>query len=463
MRPIEKQSNLRPHRTRYNPMNKLKKRLSAIERDLARIGIPEYDVFAFKGNSPDVFSEVEREIGRKLPRSLVDFYKNTNGFIIEWSGGETPGLEGKVEIQMIQNLFSREVDTVFSSEDQQTGYFYSNQLSPDEKVKLKDFYVLDILYPGNFTLLKLDPEMEEPELYLFTYRKKLTRLNLSFPQYVNLCLETRGLCLWQQYATEGMHFSDDLGFDDDFFDHMDRFFPGADLSLLSKKLKPGLPSIAKMRETDYGRLFEERVQRFEQRTGANIQRFETYPGARTSALIKAQESIQRKLPDSFIEFFASTNGLDLDWNFEQYTGRIHIPPIEMVFGGPHGKNKIEWNEEADFKGSLWFDDTEGQEFIKELRLLESPYEKSLFIGIKVSESGEPELYKVEARSETKKLEIPLSKYFNYLLEFLGAYYWFGLTTGERKISIRTQSTEYLLEDGLKDLFPDVEIEKFIIE
>lgn len=159
-------------------------------------------------------------------------------------------------------------------------------------------------------------------------------------------------------------------------------------------------------------------------------------------------------------FYACTNGLKLEWEWQNQTlGSINILSLEKIMGGEGAARKIDWNDPDDHKDYLWFEDFENKDikFLKKLR----PFDRFNGFGDEeaaIKLKGEnTEIYYLWPRYEDRKLPLSFEEYLDYLLTFMGLLAWQRFVTEGGDIIIRQKP----IKEYLKELFPEIAWERHV--
>lgn len=385
--------------------------------------------------SKSQINKIEKEIGRKLPPGMLDFYSQMNGLYMSWRY-RVPGepyriITGKSEIRSIDKVFTNLIE-VFDNGDWKDDVFWSRYSKKEEIELFNNFMVLDELDNGNYIIFKINND-QEPDLYLYSHCNRYYPLDISFSEYVDLLFKTCGMYLWQEYVTRPATFEKNREIPDNFHDNMKLLFPETDLSrfgVSDKLLTKSNYNIffQKKEKIDYKALFLEKVEELNKNKKLIEINFE--PGKQDTTIgtfRKVKEATGRELPVSMYEFYTSINGFDLEWelegkNDEIIRGQIHMQPLEDVFGGYNGKYRKDWDDEV-FKNILWMEDYEKEDitFMKPFKIIDTYEGESRDVVIRFIKK-EPELF-LRDKWEYQPLSISFSEYVNLLLETLGLEYW----------------------------------------
>lgn len=157
------------------------------------------------------------------------------------------------------------------------------------------------------------------------------------------------------------------------------------------------------------------------------------------SLKKAEESLGFPLPDSFVDFYTQTNGMQFHyWNRSRTLNvSSKILELEHVFGGwARRKNGLfgqcpntDWTTDV-FSGIMWFDHYEtmmtrsAYKRIQEIKMLESVEGLSAWIAIHFEPKQKHQLYLVY-QHELVSLQLSFEEYIRGTLEVGALTHWWA--------------------------------------
>ena len=397
--------------------------------------------------------KVEKNKRIKIPRVLLDFFSRCDGFTLDWKAiidnktvtGHSSILGGNLFFEKKVNAF--EQGGVYAK-------FWSQCTLTSRQKELEKFFILDDIGYANYVLFELDENTDQPHLFLYLHFDRIYELTLSFEEYILKTIEYGGIYLWQRYFCKGYEISP-FELEDNCAEYMKILFPETDSfpSLLSFNL----PKISGNK--DYRSLFSQIIDEFAKRRKVKKEELSLNFGAPIGALVKAQETLQKKLPEDFVCFFSELNGLTFEWSKDSHHGCININPIEVILGGSDGALKKEWYQSMDFFGTVWHDEeSDKAEQYKKLRPLEIWFGTNAYSALDF-ESENLDIFLHDEDGEFYKMPISFPSYIEALLLFLGLDNWpILLISGTSSLS-----GNVLIQDIVNEIFPEVNINNKIDE
>lgn len=327
---------------------------------------------------------------------------------------------------------------------------------------------MDFIGHDTYTLLKFVEGKDEPELYLNTYPHHLYPLSIGFSEYIELTIAFRGLHLWQSYFIKPEAGPLHPPVPDRFFRNVKLLFPDVDLSRFPevKQEEPDYSFAILAAQKNYAGRLNHMVDELQTRLeGVGKVTFESNPGVSLMGIRKAMAVIGQDLPDSFLAFYRSMNGFELEWKLDgdEYTyARFQMPPLQDVFGGLRGEYNRDWNSRF-LEGIIDFDilSEKEVEFCKRLRLIYSAEYNDTFIHLDRldGKSSEPQLY-VSDEGFFIPLTINFEEFLELLMETRGLEYWQRFLTKEENYSDREFATIPPLHSRMEKIFPKANLSRF---
>ncbi|MFE7618158.1 hypothetical protein [Streptomyces sp. NPDC057496] len=138
----------------------------------------------------DVLDAALRSAGGRLPAGAAEFYEELNGFTLQWTytapgGAEGTGDEGSVHLLPLEEVFS----------DWRGAIWFDGFEGGDRFRAVKPF---DLYLPEACAAFLQEPGEPVQDTVHFHYvGESLSRLPLSFPDYLTQALNTAGYLGWQ--------------------------------------------------------------------------------------------------------------------------------------------------------------------------------------------------------------------------------------------------------------------------
>lgn len=315
-------------------------KLKSLEGDLVRAGVKHAQVVSNPPLSAKQLDALQKKHKQSLPDEVRAFYLATNGQTISWS---TPdgGAIGRSSILNVQAFLASS-----GSGGRAQVPYYSKVVGDAAKRELDRYWVFESMYADSFILLPTSAKSGEVPVFLLQYPDKLTRLDLSFPAYVEGIIENKAILNWQEPHKEK---------DQD---------PELIASFRSAvaRIGAGEPAGSSRAAAPAGhrRRVDDLVKKIKSTKGLSLVEVVTYPAPPLNALKKIEATFGRKLPASMIDFYSQVNGLKLIWRTKPgvtpaAAGLIDMPPLEQAFGGEHHASMVDWDETVTY-GTLWDDE-----------------------------------------------------------------------------------------------------------
>jgi hypothetical protein len=436
----------------------MKKELKEREKDLKAI----FEKFQSDGvsfilpDSANAMKKVEKKLNLKFDAVLSSFYLLCDGFSLNWKGvSDNFCINGNTYIRPISILDSLDVGSYelsFSEVD--------NHENIDTS-KLLIFNRIDTL--GNYVLLQI--EQNTTILYLYTYDKKINKLNLTIEEYLKKIVIYFGIELWQQFYIENSSsISNFYIFDNRYAMLLER--------LLNHESEVYQTIVNPLEDLKKNHSFSNTITiDFRDQIGKNIDYLKTQKGFKLKTLnvefntsvntiMKAQESIKQRLPPSVINFYLQLNGMRLEWNISDKSyGQINLLPLEEVFGGTEWFANNDWTKINDYRNIKICTGEEDTAYIaiaSKVRPIELFFGSSGFVGFIVNENQDFDLYYSGSRGEITKLPISFEKYLQLSIRLMGIDGWQEHYSDRKDASI----TKDNLSDKIAAVFPDFKMEAF---
>ena len=180
-------------------------------------------------NPPATDKEIqlaEKYLKRKIPKDILDFYKEANGLQLSWELREryqdkfdSDTIEGHILILPIQEVFKDWKDII---------YF---DFEGGETFKL--LHPIDFFVAEACAALYLD-DSDNPGVYYHYCGEEMYSLNMTFKEYLNALLKTRGFWYWQTAVVAELTGEEDIEEPEDFRNTMPLLFPDFKLSEILK-------------------------------------------------------------------------------------------------------------------------------------------------------------------------------------------------------------------------------------
>lgn len=406
-----------------------------------------FSVRPMKDSKP--IKKLEKRMGMKLPPEVIELYSSSKSFRIGW--------EGLFEDYKIRGHCTLRIFSILDSLDLGHDQFLDLSGIEDSTVNTEKLFILDSIdHLGNYVLIHLGEDT--PQLFLFTHGSQFHRLNLSVTEYIEKLIMYLGMSYWQQFYLEkpGL-ISEFYLFDPRYLKALEALLPAEEYSFVSEKFQDlPAPQILELPEESIVETLTQRVKSLKENYKVRGGKVKPQKNVDASTLIKASETLGRALPPGFVQLYAQTNGLELEWSKGTAGGSIILPPLEEMFASEHHWRFRDWSDPEIFKDILWFGEEDDLEIFKQLKPLEQFNGSSDFVGFLVNENGDIELYYSYGRNDILKLPIGLDKYLELSFRLLGFYGW--QTYYLRNLDTIDAGTEIVEE--IQQFFPDFREEEF---
>jgi hypothetical protein len=307
----------------------IKQRLDALKRELRAAGIRDARVTPFPALPARTRESLARKHDVRLPDAIGAYYAQANGQHVSWSRPESD-LEGWSTISDLASFLAGRVSGYVNGESRTDAPFYSKRLDPARQRELDGYFVLDRAYADTFVVLPRPVEGEAPVLFLFEYPDQLSRLALSFDEYLDALFESRAQLDWQRTHVEG----------------------GGPAPTAATTTSPDAGA--------YRERLDDLAKRIRENRRLELVRLDRYPPAPPPAFRKIAATFGNALPAAMVDFYSTLNGFRLLWRTRPdvapvASGVIDIPPLERAFGGEHHRLTVDWDDHVT-RGELWTDE-----------------------------------------------------------------------------------------------------------
>lgn len=176
---------------------------------------------------PDFTIEtIEHGLGTRVPDRIKSFYRVTDGLEFGWSyaadGQTRPG--GGAHLFGFATVFDNWLDSLWSVDQED---FSESEL--DFLWSLRGFDRLGDAEAGHMIVFCVEEEYPTYDLFIHDLQTRDSNLlDLTFGEYIDGLLESRGAYGWQHLLTEEP--AEDSSITDHVFEMAERFFPEADLN-----------------------------------------------------------------------------------------------------------------------------------------------------------------------------------------------------------------------------------------
>lgn len=146
----------------------------------------------------NTFDIIEDSMGVHFDEEIKSFYSATNGLIIVWGYSDTT--TGEVHIVPIMDTMLEEYDDFWKSEMKKS----KSLGDPKFQAFIQNLYSLDIYETTTQGTLRVVMEIDKntekaPKLWLWHLAGERFPLSLSFKEYIQKLIETRGYFGWQYF------------------------------------------------------------------------------------------------------------------------------------------------------------------------------------------------------------------------------------------------------------------------
>lgn len=327
------------------PLVKIKTQLNDLQGEMKRLGAEDVNVTPVPAQPREKIEALEKEYKFTLPGPLKDYYLEINGHSISWS---LPGsdIAGSSSVMVLDSFFTNRTIALRDGEFSAGTPYYSMYLDEDQQRALdEEYFLFERVFIDSFVLVSRNESGEDAALYLLEHPFILTRLELTFEEYITKLFENRALLNWQQQYKRG----------------------GGDEALVSKfnaDLKALLPRDAAGPQARgaAGAPYRERLTELVDRLRSNRNLSEVLFERRAeppplNVIRKIEKTFGSELPAEMVRFYREVNGFKLAWDTApgaavSTLGMLDLPPLEEAFGGPLYKLSADWNDYVTYE-ELW--------------------------------------------------------------------------------------------------------------
>lgn len=190
---------------------------------------PKYQV----GASANLLMKCQETLGVKFPDEILCFYSQTNGMELDWTKQQ---FGGSINLMPLDKAISGKEASVYDydkwtktdNHKENIGYIDAE----DEAYELSQKLCILENFVGDSGLVGfLVSNQNQIELYYRLSRGNITKLNMSWVDYLNIHLELLGYWCWIQVKEEGI---DGIGKDSSEYQSLTELFPEFDFNRLKK-------------------------------------------------------------------------------------------------------------------------------------------------------------------------------------------------------------------------------------
>lgn len=192
------------------------------------------------------FDEIETHLGYPLADYFRDYFFASEAIALHWDY-ELDGEEENGGEFRLSNLFN-----VFTSDDSK---LWIDEMSEQEKEfyrKLRPFDDHPYMGDGTMGVFKLEPGVASPEIWFYNVSNKSYKMDLTYNEYVECLIDTRGFFGWQYLFCDidiRKHYTDLPGELAKMLDVLPRLFPDTNFDkyrqryekLMQRKSSPRSP------------------------------------------------------------------------------------------------------------------------------------------------------------------------------------------------------------------------------
>ena len=325
----------------------IKQWFPALKRELNKMGVRDAKITPFPALAPATLDALERKHELRLPQELRAYYSAVNGQHISWSLPGTSVMGWSIVSDLVSFLSGR-VTGYVDGANRTDAPFYSKYLDVESKRSLDDHFVFERTYADTFILIPRKTTDEPLSLFLFEYPHRLTRLNLSFSEYIDHLFSNRALLNWQQQYKASDRDPELL----------------ADLEAATQLIageKPPKPIAVQSVELSYQKRLDDLAKRIRANKRLELVRLDRYPLPPRNAFKKIESTFRSPLPKAMLDFYSHLNGFRLVWQTKPVvtpaaSGVLDLFPLERAFGGEHHMWTVDWDEFVT-RGELWNDES----------------------------------------------------------------------------------------------------------
>ncbi|MFD1163840.1 hypothetical protein [Hwangdonia seohaensis] len=433
-------------------MNNRKK----IKEKLLKNLLTDFDSMGISIIPPDskvAVKKLEKRILGSLNETLKEFYSQCDGYMLNWQG-KLDGfkIKGQTSIRPVSILDNLSIgnNKVLS--------FSNLEHAPNFSIdSLMIFDIIDNL--GNYVLLRID--VDNSSLYLYTYGKKLNKMDLTIAEYLLKAEDYFGTELWQQFYIEK---ADNISNYYCIYKNNITFYQHLLEPNEFKHVKDSVKNILEKFNIsninfNYKNAINDKLEALKKQSTFYLSEFNLGTNVSANSLMKAQESICQALPQPMIDFYAQINGLEIEWEINNISGNLNYLCLEEIYGGNEWYNENDWNKTNYHNAIIWIGEDPNDEFYqisRELRPLEIFSGDSSYVGFRFSDANIFEIYYAFNRDELIKLPISIEKYLHLNIRLFGLEGWQEYYRSGKHAKI---GEDYLI-DHINTIFPDFKIEEF---
>ncbi|WP_130733226.1 SMI1/KNR4 family protein [Flavobacterium sp. J27] len=386
-----------------------------------------------------VIEKVEKTLNLKLDDALKSFYLTCDRFSFSWKGVLNGFcISGNTAIIPVSLLDSRDAGNY------EISFSEVDNIANQDTSKWFVFHRIDTL--GNYVLLQISENVTT--LFLFTYNKKINKLNLTIQSYLEKIILYYGVELWQQfYIDTPSSISNFYLYDNRYTLFLERFlneeketFKQIDNPLQKLVKNNSFPNVI----FSFKAQLQKSIDFLKTQKGCKIKKPTIGYNASVNVIMKAQEALQQRLPEAVTSFYLQHNGLCVEWNIgNEIQGQINLLPLEEVFGGDEWFANNDWSKTNPYKKTVICSGEEEEEYIaiaRQLRPLEIFDGSSGFVGFLINENNDFELYYSASRGDLLKLPISFEHYLQLNIKLVGIAGWLEFyrdgteaTIGDKKV------------------------------
>lgn len=311
---------------------------------LKKLGAKDADVTPVPPLPRKKIEALEKKHKFALPAPLRDYYLKANGHFVSWSlpGGEA----GSSSVFDANTLFTNRTSAFYEGDYRQDVPYYSKRLGDDQKRLLEEDYLLfERAFIDTFVLVSKQESADDAALYLLEYPFELTRLDLTFEQYLEELFKHQARVGWQQQFKQGGGGGRPPA-------KKSAAKKSAAKKSAAKKAAPGAAGVG-----SYRRRLDDLVKRLKASDKIVEVQLQTYPAPPAAVFRKIEATFDGEFPEDMANFYGELNGLKLVWRSRPEVtpaalGVIDIPPLEKAFGGHYYALAADWDDYVTY-GALW--------------------------------------------------------------------------------------------------------------
>lgn len=453
-------------------LNEIKSKIKSLSLLDEAEGFLENDSYPMAKSSKKDIERLELAIGGTLPETFKDFFHKIGAFTILWRyrhpDNSNIRIFGDCTLYEIAYMLKNPDPNVNLNKSPKYEHLLWNE-GDDESIimKLQSLYILDRLSFDNYVLFGFSKDYAIVEIFLYTRPNSLSKMTLSFEEYIQNQLKYNGIYLWQQYFLEDLQICPLIP--DNFFKNISLAFPKIGISQVPDQAgRQAYDLTIQIEESkkDYLNRFQNTIQKLEENN--KIVNLETTlnvssPGTHPADFYRAYLALGHAVPTDVVAFFQEVNNVSFSWHSALGDGleaEFVIPVFEELFVEDDGKytwvNRRKW----DYTAAQYFEKfghltSEELEVYKEYRILYRE-ERNVTL-IKMNKDGTTELA-LAIDYDFYKLQLTFEDFIEALLEFRGVKNWQYLFVEKEQKGNTGIEAVYL--DKVFELFPDIDLRKF---